>query len=146
MKTYWDYFKYVCNHKKNVFIEAMKLGLFFHAFTHDMTKFCPSEFIPYAKYFYKSSKTEAEGKRQKAEFDRAWLIHQNRNPHHWDHWVDAQGIAFEMPEYHVKCIIADWRGMSRKFGDNTYEWYMKNKPVMILHPATIVKIERILTP
>lgn len=31
---------------------AGKRGLYLHAFTHDLSKFLPSEFIPYAKWFY----------------------------------------------------------------------------------------------
>ena len=59
---YWKYFKYVMEHKRNVFIECMnmakkykgqdKIDLIIHAFTHDMSKFLPCEFIPYAKWFY----------------------------------------------------------------------------------------------
>ena len=40
------------NHKKNVGIEAWKDGLYIHAFTHDLSKFLPSEFIPYSKFFH----------------------------------------------------------------------------------------------
>ena len=69
------------------------MGLYLHAFTHDISKFMPSEFFPYAIYFYGQFKTEDERNQAKEVFDRAWLRHQNRNGHHWDHWVDAQGVV-----------------------------------------------------
>ena len=50
MRKYWDYFKYIVEHKKNVGIECLKAGMFIHAITHDLSKFLPSEFIPYAKF------------------------------------------------------------------------------------------------
>jgi hypothetical protein len=59
---YWKYFKYILEHKKNVFIECMKIAmqhqgkirrrLIIHAFAHDLSKLLPCEFIPYAIWFY----------------------------------------------------------------------------------------------
>ena len=48
MKLYYEYLKYVLEHKKNVFKTCRKRGLKLHALTHDLSKFSPSEFIPYA--------------------------------------------------------------------------------------------------
>jgi len=58
MKKYLDYLKYVLEHKKNVFIECWKEGLYFHAFTHDLSKLLPCEFFPYANYFYSDKNCE----------------------------------------------------------------------------------------
>lgn len=83
---YWTYLKYVIRHKYYVFIACRALGVpLWQALIHDWSKLLPSEFIPYARYFYgfrgmKDAKT-------KAAFDRAWLLHQNRNPHHWQYWL-----------------------------------------------------------
>ena len=63
---YWEYFKYVCEHKKNVFVCCFKEsknwfrggryreGMFYlwHGITHDLSKFSPSEFKAYAENFY----------------------------------------------------------------------------------------------
>jgi hypothetical protein len=49
---YLKYLLYVLEHKWNVGIECLKMGMPLHALTHDLSKFRPSEFIPYAKYFY----------------------------------------------------------------------------------------------
>lgn len=127
---YYKYLKYVLEHKKNVFIECMKLAmqyegkirkeLIIHAFTHDLSKFLPCEFIPYARYFYGNElKTDSEILKQ--EFEKAWEHHYKNNKHHEDYWNGK-----DMPYLYIMQLIADWKGMSRKFGDTAQEYYLKN--------------------
>lgn len=52
VKACWGYLLYVLEHKKNVFKVCWKRGMYLHAFTHDLSKFLPSEFFPYAERFY----------------------------------------------------------------------------------------------
>lgn len=149
---YWKYFKYIMEHKKNVFIECMKIAiqhqgkirrqLIIHAFTHDLSKFLPCEFIPYAKWFrswagvkweFKKISSDAfinlmqEEKEKsyhnylKAGFEKAWEHHYKHNKHHEDYW---QGK--DMPYIYLMQLIADWKGMARKFGDTAQEYYLKN--------------------
>ena len=133
-------------HKKNVGIECLKMGLFIHAITHDLSKFRPSEFIPYAKFFY--SKDRANNYKQADEddpnFQKGWNHHQKRNRHHWNYWVSItrqdEVIPVEMPMKYVHQMVADWHGMSRKFGGTTEEYFNENKGLMILHPKTIERI------
>lgn len=147
---YWSYFKYIVEHKINVGIECFKMGLFIHAITHDLSKFRPSEFFPYAKYFYC-------GKQNKKEFNDAWILHYERNKHHWNYWtyfypdgnpldgVDLKQEAIEMPLKYVLQMVADWRGMARKVGDSAQEYFNKNKKSMILHPITKERITKHLS-
>jgi hypothetical protein len=151
MKIYWNYFKYVIEHKWNVAIECFKAGLFIHAFTHDLSKFLPSEFFPYAKFFY--SKDRANNYKQSDEtdsnFQQGWTFHQKRNKHHWNYWVSVTRLneiqPIPMPFKYIKQMICDWKGMSRKFGGDWYDYYKKNKDAMILHENTILDIESIKT-
>lgn len=148
---YIKYFFYVIEHKINVGIECCKVGLYWHAITHDLSKFRLSEFIPYAKYFY-------GGKNNKEEFEVAWKLHYHRNKHHWDYWTyfgqdddSKYGGPFfcppikqfprPMPIKYVRQMLCDWMGMGRKFGDTAQEFYEKNKSKMILHSETIELIE-----
>lgn len=133
---YWRYLKYVIEHKKNVFIECIKSGQIIHAFTHDLSKFLPSEFVPYARHF--------QGPGDRNGFEYAWLLHQNRNKHHWNYWVNSSGDALPMPRKYVWQMIADWKGMSRKFGDTAVEFYHKNRENMNLHKDTRELVEIIL--
>ena len=126
---YWKYFKYVMNHKKNVFIECMnmakdysgeeKRNLIIHAFTHDMSKFLPCEFIPYARYDFQNEENNTN--KIKEDFEKAWKHHYLHNKHHWDYWIGK-----DIPLEYIRQMIADWRGMSRKFGGNAEEYYLKH--------------------
>lgn len=146
-KMCWEYFKYIIGHKWNVGIECIKTGLYLHAITHDLSKFLPSEFIPYAKFFF--SKNRAKGYKQSDEndpnFQAGWNRHQKRNKHHWNYWVSVtrkdEIIPIPMPEKYVKQMICDWRGMSRKFGGTTIDYFISNREKMILHEETIKIID-----
>jgi hypothetical protein len=143
---YWEYFKYVANHKWNVFLECWSLGIWTHAFTHDLSKFYPDEFIPYAHNFYGTPVDQDQADEWKHNFDRSWLLHQNRNRHHWQHWVDAKGTPFRMSDKYIKQMIADWKGMARKFGDTVQSYYTMNKDEMSLHFDTRKRLEELLWP
>ena len=52
---YIFYLGYLLKHKFYVFIECFKEGLYWVGLAHDFSKFLPSEFIPYANFFYDNS-------------------------------------------------------------------------------------------
>lgn len=71
-----------------------------------------------------------------------------RNKHHWNYWVSVtrkdEIVPIPMPPIYVMQMIADWRGMSRKFGGTAKEYYTKNKHTFIMHRYTIEIIEHVL--
>ena len=159
MKEYWEYFKYVMVHKKNVFIECWKEGLYLHAFTHDLSKFLPTEFKAYAINFYaeKDCKrcdryfhcdlykiiTLGSGEYAKEcadynyeDFNEAWKHHYRHNKHHWNYWIGK-----EIPEKYIKQMICDWKAMSRKFGGTVQEFYMKNHDTIEINHNSRVLLE-----
>ena len=142
VKIYFEYFVYVIIHKWHVGIECMKRGMIIHAFTHDLSKFRPSEFCSYAKFFYSTFTNEQDYTEAKYQFDRAWLLHQNRNRHHWQHWVDATGVAYDMPNKYVKQMICDWSGVGRRVGDTAQDHYEKTREEINIHPITEKRIKR----
>ena len=83
---HWSYLKYVARHKWFVWQASRRIGASpWLALVHDASKFRPSEWLPYARTFY-----GADGSGQYDEtpaFNAAWLLHQHRNPHHWQHWL-----------------------------------------------------------
>jgi hypothetical protein len=101
---------------------------------HDWSKFRPSEWFPYANYFFgkKSKYTEAK-------FDFAWLLHQKRNKHHWEYWVlrgkNGKVKVFPMPLRYRKEMLADWigTGKAKNNKNDVVEWYLNNKHRIILH-------------
>lgn len=138
---YWKYLKYLLGHKWNVGIECLKMGMFIHAFTHDLSKFLPSEFGPYARNFFGKQKGDHAQLKAIFDFEKAWLSHQRRNKHHWDYWVQPAGPIVPMPTKHVKQMVVDWRGMSRKLGDTAENYYQGEKGEMIMHYATTKRVE-----
>jgi len=123
----------------------------FRGLIHDLSKFLPSEFIPYARFFYDK---EDQIRRDKTgyykptdtgdkAFDFAWLLHQKRNRHHWQWWTlpeDGDGIKIlPIPEIYCKEMICDWKGAGKAQGkkgpNECREWYKSNKHKMQLHPS-----------
>lgn len=112
---YWQYLKYLARHKWYVFVECCKVGIPIRGLLHDMSKFRPSEYRPYARYFYgtwmENSNWHGDWRNvipyedtqdgvEKA-FDFAWLMHQKRNPHHWQYWLlvnDSSSREFTIGE------------------------------------------------
>ena len=92
---YLKYCWYVIRHKWFVFIESYKLGIPWLGIIHDWSKFLPSEFLPYANFFYGSDAKQVRDETGyykptdtgNSEFDFAWLLHQKRNKHHWQWWI-----------------------------------------------------------
>jgi len=124
-------------HKWFVFLECCKLGIPWRGIVHDLSKFRPSEWVPYCGFFYGGGpEVWAEG------FDSAWLAHQNRNPHHWQWWVlqedDGGEKVLDMPMQYRKEMLADWVGAGKAIwgkNSNTKEWYLRNRDVMKLSEA-----------
>ena len=141
MKKYLKYLNYVIRHKWFVFLECCKTGIIWQGIIHDFSKLLPSEFFPYSIYFYGSGKNDKE-------FDNAWLLHQKRNPHHWQYWLlyEDEGAlkTLNIPIKYRKEMIADWIGAGKAITgkDNTEKWYEINKNKMLLHRDTRNWVEK----
>ncbi len=139
---YWKYLKYIIEHKWNVGIECLKMLMPLHAITHDLSKFRPSEFIPYARFFMAKNRAKEYKKPDEDDpnFQKGCLLHQKRNKHHWNYWVSVtrkdELVPIPMPEKYILQMIADWRGMSRKFGGTAEKYYAENRKDFILHSET----------
>ena len=143
IKIYWNYFWYIIEHKKNVAVECFKMGLYWHAITHDLSKFMPSEFFAYAEKFF-SGDYAYKYQQVEINFGIAWLHHQHRNKHHWDYWVGSDGTAAPMPRRYVMQMVADWKAMGKRFGDTAKEFYQKNNSRMKLHSKTRNILDQLL--
>ena len=114
---YIKYFKTICIHKWYVFIECVKEGIVWQGITHDMSKFSPSEFIAYAKYY--------NGCNNSIEYQHAWLHHKGHNKHHWEYWVDwnssnGEYILTEIPLRYMKEMYADIIGASKAYNKGRF--------------------------
>ena len=146
MTKYLHYLKYVLVHKWWVMVECFKVGLFWRGIVHDMSKFLPSEFIPYARFFHGKKVRSKTGYYKPTDtgdlaFDMAWFRHQKRNDHHWQWWVlpeDERGVKLlPMSEEARLEMLCDWRGAGRAQGTpDTLAWYRANGHKLQLHEET----------
>ena len=161
---YVKYLKYVIRHKWFVMNECFKVGLYWRGLKHDLSKFYPSEFIPYARYFYgdKKPKRDNTGYYKPTDtgdkdFDFAWLLHQKRNDHHWQWWIlpEDEGSIKVLPMAQDALIemVCDWIGAGKAQGflsppkeplKECRAWYEKNQHKMNLNNATRENINYIL--
>jgi hypothetical protein len=112
-----------------------------------MSKFLPSQWGSYARYF-------CDGRKNREEFDRAWVLHQKRNRHHPGWWIcpTKDGIfALPMEEPYLTEMICDFIGAGKAQGFHspkddplfeTREFWKKNSQTMVLHPDTRAEIEK----
>jgi hypothetical protein len=122
---------------------------------HDISKLLPSEFIPYARYFYGNYPNRSEVSTAmkyeytglyrdeiEEQFDMSWLKHIHRNPHHWQYWIlredDGDTKLIPIPMIYIKEMIADWMGagMAISGRKDALPWYETNKENIILHSDT----------
>ena len=149
MKRHVNYLKYVIRHKWFVFIASRKVKCsLFRALVHDLSKFLPSEWFPYAWTFYRQ-----DGSKRYCptpEFDMAWNHHQKRNKHHYQYYIlqeDSGDVkVLKIPVKYVKEMVADWMGAGKAITGKweVKEWYKKNKNKMVMHNESRHLVEQIL--
>lgn len=153
MNKYLKYLNYVLRHKWFVLKAGLELKVnLWQLLIHDLSKFLPDEFIPYARYFNGDYPDWHEVKYQNytgptkqsvaREFDKAWLKHQHRNPHHWQHWVlreDSGAIKLlPMPDRYRREMLADWIGAGLAITGKleVWNWYEKTVDSRMLDSST----------
>lgn len=140
-------------HKWYVFLASRRFrwysSPFWRILVHDLSKFSKAELPHYNRQFC-GDKSDPVG------FAKAWLHHQNCNPHHWEYWITrsdhSQGKSgaangcLLMPIDYVKEMIADWMGASMAYTGSweIREWVGVHLPTMRLHPKTIGRIYLIM--
>jgi hypothetical protein len=153
MKAALQYAWLTVKHKLFVYVAGRSLGLGrWQLLIHDLSKFSLAELPAYGRAFF-GDKGDPEG------FARAWLHHQNFNPHHWEYWMPRSGHVkddpamklpppLEMPEKYAREMVADWLGASRGYTGswNMTDWLDKNLPRIEenLHPKTRIFVRSLV--
>lgn len=131
MSKYYKYFLHILRHKKNVFKECWKEGLYVHAFTHDLSKFSFKDFIARANYLYDN---EPINKRDK--YVEALRYHNNHNKHHWQYWKGDP-----IPMKYLKQMVCDWKAECEEMGTTPQLYYYRNYDRIKLDNRTRVQLE-----
>ena len=151
---YLKYLRYLLRHRFWVLWYCIGAGIVWRGLTHDLSKFRPSEFIPYARHQFNRTKTGYYKPTDTgdAAFDFAWLLHQKRNRHHWQWWIlpeDEGGVkVLKMPYRDIEEMLCDWKGAARAQGVKNHRdvgpWYETNKRKMQLNAGTRLVVEALI--
>ena len=157
------YDKYLQNHKENVFKafkwikeniseifdeEILEYTEYNCIYGHDLSKFSLDEYNAYDLYFYGNNRSLEVIE----EFNKAWLLHIHRNPHHWQYWIlrnddPKEGeILIDMPDCYIIEMICDWWSFSWEKNNmfEIFKWYNERKKYIKLSNNTRNKVEKIL--
>ena len=149
MGRHKEYLKYVLRHKWFVLVASWKIGAsIWRALIHDLSKFTPKEWFPYAEAFY-----APDGKKHynpNEMFDYAWNHHQKQNKHHWQYWLltqdEEEPKTLAMPRKYILEMVADWMGAGKAITGEweILEWYEKHKDNIIIHEETRKHVHALL--
>jgi len=115
---------------------------------HDVSKWTKDEFPGYAMHFHGGGAPD--------KFATAWLHHIHYNPHHWQHWIFADGFTpkgsnvengvVEMPLHFALEMIADWMGASRAYTGSwdMKDWLCVHIPKIRVHSETAEYLRQVL--
>lgn len=116
VRRYLAYLRYVMRHRREVRKACWRVGLYWRGLIHDLSKYSPSEFGPYARQFYEPDGTKKPSVRDKTgaydpnaqpeEFRLAWAHHYTHNDRHWEYW-SLGDISEEMPAASVVEMMCD---------------------------------------
>lgn len=163
MRKYFEYFLYVVRHKWYVMMMCFRFKLYWRGIVHDMSKFLPSEFIPYANYFG-CLQDVSKGSPTDIKFQKAWKLHYNRNDHHPEGWFrhrasylyDYMSPPFDlkdMSDSDLLEMIADWYGAGAAQGkrspsDDVFrevrKWYDQNHKKIKINNASRAFVEYLI--
>lgn len=166
VRAHFRYLSYVVRHKWFVLVAGLQTRApLWRLLIHDWSKLTPAEWFAYVQAFYGRdieyyreaarrgvwlTGPRGHAWRNGSAFDKAWLHHQHRNPHHWQHWLlredDGPTKALRMPEKFVREMVADWMGAGRAITGRwgCSEWYAANAEKIVLHDETRAEVEALI--
>lgn len=145
-------FEWLKEHLPDIFDEDLLSDLEANILHHDDSKMSEDEYNAYDDYFYGKLYGKSRSFEVVENFNRAWLLHIHRNPHHWQYWIlrnddpDEGEILIDMPDCYIIEMICDWWSFSWKKEKLTeiFAWYNERKDYIKLSSYTRKKVENIL--
>jgi hypothetical protein len=120
-----------------VFEHCVRAGIPFRGLVHDLSKYCPGEFI-YGVLYYQGTRSPNEGEREDYGFSYAWMHHKGRNKHHFEFWYDYELatkkiVPMDMPDRYIKEMFCDRIAASKTYNK---ENYTQESPLLYLTKST----------
>lgn len=137
------HFNIISKHKWEVFKECCRAGIPLQGILHDLSKYTPSEFIEYAKY-YNGKRSPVDQAKEEKGYCNAWLHHKGHNPHHYEYWIDYLddgGKPLIMPYKYAVEMVCDYIGAGKVYGSKTFnknsplEYWNNKKKTAKIHPS-----------
>lgn len=149
--------KTVTKHRRYVRKACFKMGLYYQGITHDLSKFSYTELKTGFKYYVGTSSPIDQEKKDKG-YSYGWQHHHNKNPHHWEYWLDflvttketningnivktkeSNIYAVKMPFKYVLELVADFIGAGQAYNGKAWnnsmplEYYIETIDRRIIH-------------
>ena len=151
----WKHLKTVNEHRRLVREGCFAVGLYLQGLTHDLSKYMPSEFLTCAKY-YQGYRSPNNAEREDKGYSAAWLHHKGINKHHYEYWIDysaSEGVGAQpvkMPPRYLAEMVMDRIAASKTYNGDKYtddmplRYFLKGKPVIVMHKDTKRELEFLL--
>jgi len=138
-------------HKYYIFIWGLRLRVpLWQLLIHDWSKLISlSETKGYLSLYLETKSTKSQTRYQKA-----WLFHQNRHPHHYEYWLcreNGQLLPLPMPMKYVREMVCDWIAANKAYAKDksllNTSYFINRTPKMLpqLHQTTRKRIVKVLT-
>ena len=149
------HFKTITHHKWLVMCGCFKVGLYRQGLTHDLSKYCPTEFRIGAQY-YQGTRSPNAAEREDKGCSEAWMHHKGRNKHHYEYWTDLSPEtgyyeSCPMPRKYLVEMIMDRRAACMTYqgknykDDSALEYFEKSREKSLMHPELRRQLRFLLT-
>lgn len=151
MSNYIGHFKKITKHKIEVGKACFRAGIPLQGITHDLSKYTPSEFIEYAKYYGYDISPVDICKKEKG-YCNSWMHHKGHNPHHYEYWIDNLdngGTPLIIPYKYAVEMVCDYIGAGKVYNGDSYDctsplkYWQNKKKTAKLHPKMIRFFDRV---
>ena len=147
------HFCVITHHKIVVWKLAIKAGIPWRGFVHDLSKYSPVEFFSGVRYFEKGKRSPIAKEKEEKGYSEAWLHHKGRNKHHPEYWHDhlAKEETPIIPFCYVCEMICDQLSAGivyqKKAWNKEYQlqYWERQKERFLLHPALKEMLQEVYT-
>jgi hypothetical protein len=123
---------YILRHKWLVFNNCCKEGLWWRGLKHDLDKLQLSIMLPYARHWFGDAVTRINSK---PKLLAARERHHRTQSHHWEYWLDKQGVPRDISTDALIELICDWRAVQTTGGKPPLE-FLNGNPNIVMSEAT----------
>lgn len=153
MKNLVKHLKIISTHRKYVRKACFNMGLTWQGFTHDLSKYSPTEMLIYK--YYSGKRSPHQNAREILGYSPSWIHHYHANKHHFQYWwdesEDGEIIPMKMPYKYVIESFADMLGASKAYNSKYWQpkmlldyWETKCVGKRIMHEDSVKLVDLLI--